>query len=50
VLVLVPFGISNAEAIAYILFAQVNGFLLVAAWGTLALGHASPQAELTNKT
>jgi uncharacterized membrane protein YbhN (UPF0104 family) len=45
-LVLVPFGFSNAEAVAYILFAQVNGFLLVSAWGALGLWNASPPPTL----
>lgn len=48
VLVLVPFGISNTEAVAYILFAQVSGFLLVAAWGSLALWRVSPTQKVVN--
>lgn len=41
VLVLVPFGISNAEAVAYIIFAQIFGLLLVAVWGANALWQAA---------
>ena len=45
VLVLVPFGISNAEAVAYILFAQISGFLLVGGWGLAALVRLSRNAD-----
>jgi hypothetical protein len=41
VLVLVPFGLSNAEAVAYIVFAQIVGMLLVACWGAYALWRAA---------
>lgn len=41
VLVLVPFGISNAQAVAFILFAQVCGFLLVVGWGSVAIWRIS---------
>jgi uncharacterized membrane protein YbhN (UPF0104 family) len=41
VLVLVPFGFSNAEAVAYIIFAQIVGILIVVGWGAYALWYAA---------
>lgn len=41
VVVLQPFGISNADAIALIIFLQVSGLIIVVFWGGLALGRAA---------
>jgi uncharacterized protein (TIRG00374 family) len=48
VLVLVPFGIARADALAYILFAQVSGFLIVAVWGVVALWRVSAAQKRLN--
>jgi glycosyltransferase 2 family protein len=41
VVVLQPFGISNASAVALIIFLQVASFLIIAFWGGIALWRAA---------
>ena len=41
VLVLVPFGFSRAEALAYILISQILNYILVTFWGLLGLWQVS---------
>jgi uncharacterized membrane protein YbhN (UPF0104 family) len=42
VIVLKPFGISSAAALAFVLFLQIMNFITVGVWGILAILHRSP--------
>jgi len=48
VMVLKPFGISSANALAFILFLQVMNLLVVSLWGILALLRSSEQFAKTS--
>lgn len=46
--VLVPFGFSRADALAYILSSQVMNYLVVSSWGLIGLWQINPHKELTS--
>jgi len=45
VIVLKPFGVSSAVALAFILFLQIMNFITVAVWGILAILRQSPPKQ-----
>lgn len=45
--VLVPFGFSRADALAYILFSQVMNYIVVSSWGLIGLWQIHRHKELT---
>jgi uncharacterized protein (TIRG00374 family) len=47
VIVLQPFGITNTEAVAFIVFLQVVNLLIVAFWGGISIWRASSLQEST---
>jgi uncharacterized protein (TIRG00374 family) len=42
---LTPFGISKADALAYILISQILGYLVIVFWGLLSLWHFNKRAD-----
>jgi uncharacterized protein (TIRG00374 family) len=48
VIVLQPFGVSNASALAFIIFLQVLNILIIAFWGGLAIWRSSSLVQLSS--
>jgi len=45
VTILAPFGISKADALAYILISQILGYLIIVFWGLLSLWQFNKRAH-----